>query len=385
MGICQRQGSTQTADESQRLLHELHVHQIELEAQNEELLHSREEREKLLVTYNELYDLSPFGYFTLNHIGEITTANLSGASQLGVERSRLIGRRFISYLMEEFRPDFTLFLDRLVTPLARASCEVALPMIEGRKQLYVQVEAKHIQDGACLLALTDITERKDNEKSLRRYAHRIMVLEEETRKKFAAELHDGFAQDLTALALNLTIINNGLSRDGKEKLGEKMIISSCLVEEMAHKIREMMVRLRPPVLDSFGLTPALRWYADLFAKNNGIVVNSQLEEIEPRSGDEIETAFFRITQEALANVHKHAAAKSVTLILKRDNGRVRLSIRDDGRGFNAKGHKPHDPFSGCGWGLTLMRERAESVGARFSLNSTPGQGTTICVEIGEDR
>lgn len=213
---------------------------------------------------------------------------------------------------------------------------------------------------------------------LRRYAQRMMAMEEEMRKKFAAELHDELAQDLTALALNLTIISNGLPREFREKLGEKMIISSCLVEEMGRKIRGMMVRLRPPVLDNFGLVPALRWYVDLFTERTGIIVDSQLEEIEPRLCDEMETALFRLTQEALANVHKHAAARCVTLTLKRDNGRVRLAIRDDGRGFNAKLHKPLDH-----WGLILMRERAESVGAHFCLDSTPGQGTTIYIEIGE--
>lgn len=219
---------------------------------------------------------------------------------------------------------------------------------------------------------------------LRRYAQRMMALEEELRKKFAAELHDELAQDLTALALNLTIVNNSLSRELREKLGERMQISSGLVEEMGRKIREMMINLRPPVLDNFGLVPALRWYADLFTKKTGIVVDSQLEEIEPRLCDALETTFFRLTQEALTNIHKHAAARGVTLILKRDEGRVRLAISDDGQGFNVKAHQLLEPFSRCGWGLILMRERAESVGARFSLDSTPGQGTTISVETGED-
>ena len=225
-------------------------------------------------------------------------------------------------------------------------------------------------------------ELKTRNEELRRYAQRRMVLEEEMRKKFAAELHDELAQDLTALALNLTIISNGLSREFKEKLGERMQISSCLVEEMGRKIREMMISLRPPVLDNFGLVAALRWYADLYAKRTGIVIDSQLEDVKPRLGDEIETAFFRLTQEALTNIHKHAAATCVKLSLKGSAGRVQLAISDNGRGFNAKLPKPSDPLSG--WGLFLMRERAEAVGAHFSLDSKPGQGTTISVEIGEE-
>lgn len=231
---------------------------------------------------------------------------------------------------------------------------------------------------------TQESQLKIQNEELRHYAQRLMALEEELRKKFAAELHDELAQDLTALALNLTIINNGLSREFREKLGERMLISTGLVEEMGRKIREMMVRLRPPVLDNFGLVAALCWYADLYTQRTGIVVDTQLEEVEPRLDAAIEMAFFRITQEAFANIQKHAEARCVMLTLKRSAGRVRLSISDDGKGFNAKLHKPLNPFSGYGWGLTLMRERAEAVGARFSLDSTPGQGTTIAVATRED-
>jgi signal transduction histidine kinase len=108
---------------------------------------------------------------------------------------------------------------------------------------------------------------------------------------------------------------------------------------------------------------------------------TQLEEIEPRLSDELELAFFRIAQEAMANVSKHAEATCVTLKLGRYEGGVRLSISDDGRGFDPCRNKPSD--SGAGWGLAIMRERAESVRARFSLDSRPGRGTVLSVETGE--
>ena len=108
---------------------------------------------------------------------------------------------------------------------------------------------------------------------------------------------------------------------------------------------------------------------------------TQLEEIAPRLSDELELAFFRIAQEAMANVSKHAEATCVTLKLGRYEGGVRLSISDDGRGFDPCRNKPSD--SGAGWGLAIMRERAESVRARFSLDSRPGRGTVLSVETGE--
>jgi PAS domain S-box-containing protein len=233
----------------------------------------------------------------------------------------------------------------------------------------------------CVVHLQDITERKRAEKALRSYAQRVIVLEEEMRRKLSADLHDDLGRDLTAIGLNITIISNALSRNSRDKLGERIKDSSHMIEKMGRDVREMMIRLRPPVLDDYGLLAALRWLADLFAKRTGIAVDIQMEEIEPRLSGEVELAFFRIAQEALTNITKHADASCVTLRLGRYEGRVRLLISDYGRGFESRLNKPSDP--GVGWGLTIMRERAELVGARFCLDSKPGRGTVISVETGE--
>lgn len=377
-----KQGASPEKYDSERLLHELHVHQVELQAQNEELRHFQAEMAKSLDKYKALYEFSPFGYFNLNRRGEIAAVNLCGANFFGGGVSRFIGQPFILYIREDFRSAFDAFLRKVFISQDKESCEVAL-QTKGRKTWFVHIEAQCFQGEECHLALCDISELKEQEISLRRYSERIMVMEEAMRKNFAAELHDEIAQDLTVLALNFTAISNGLPREVREKLGEKIIISTCLVEEMGRKIRGIMVRLRPPVLDNFGLAAALHWYGELFEKQTGIAVTFQTEESEPRLSNEIETAFFRISQEALTNIKKHAAAMSVTIRLQRGKGMVHLSIQDDGKGFDGKGQNPLDSHSG--WGLSLMRERAKSVGARFSLDSTLGQGTVISVGIGEER
>lgn len=378
-----RQGTAPAKDDSAQLLHELHVHQVELQAQNDELRHYQGEIEKSLEKYKALYEFSPFGYFNLNCRGEITAVNLCGARLLGVDVPRLIGRRFIQYIKEEFRPAFAAFLDQVFISRNKELSEAPIQLEGKDKTSFVHIEAQSFQGEECLLALSDISELKEQETSLRRYSERIMVMEEAMRKKFAAELHDEIAQDLTALSLNFTAICNGLPREVRGKLGEKIIISTCLVEEMSRKIRDIMVRLRPPVLDNFGLAAALRWYGELFEKQTGVTVNFQLTEIEPRLHDEIETALFRIIQEALTNIKKHAAAISVTIGLQKDHGRVHLLIQDDGKGFDVKQQKLLDADSG--WGLNLMRERAKAIGAGFSLTSILGQGTAIFIEIGEKR
>jgi len=234
----------------------------------------------------------------------------------------------------------------------------------------------------CMAHLQDITELRQTVDSLRRYAQRLTVLEETMRRKLATELHDELGRDLAALCLNFTILSNFLSRNAREKLGNKIADSNNMLEEMGRKVRSMMAMLRPPILDDFGLVAALRSHAELFAKRAGIAVDLQLEEIEPRPSGEIELAFFRIAQEALNNVSKHAKATYVTLRLGRYEGKVRLTVSDDGHGFDPQRNKPSD--SGSGWGLTIMRERAESVGAHFSLDSRPDHGTVIFVETGKE-
>mgnify|MGYP001033730974 CR=1 FL=1 len=149
-----------TEEELQRLVHELQVHQVELEMQNEELRRSRAEVEAWLERYTELYDFAPVGYLTLGRDGAILQVNLAGASLLGVERARLPGRRLAVFLAEADRPVFDLFLEKAFASRAQEVCEVALPR-EGREPLNLIIRGTASQDGQeCRVVLADITERK---------------------------------------------------------------------------------------------------------------------------------------------------------------------------------------------------------------------------------
>ncbi len=146
--------------------------------------------------------------------------------------------------------------------------------------------------------------------------------------------------------------------------------------ETVERTRDVMGELHPPVLDDYGLFAALHWYGDQFSKRTDIAVLFEGEELEPRLASDVESALFHIAQEALTNVAKHAHAKTVTLTLERVDGSTRLIIADDGEGFDPGGDAPH------GWGMITMRERAESVGSRVRVDSAPGKGTRVIVELG---
>jgi len=157
---------TRAEEETQRLVHELQVHQIELEMQNEELRRAREELETALEKYIDLYDFAPVGYVTLVRDGVIRAVNLAGAGLLGLERSRLIGRRFELFVTEDSRPPFTAFLGKIFAGKAKQACEVGL-VKEGNRQLFVQIEALACtSEDECRAAVIDITERRRAEAAL---------------------------------------------------------------------------------------------------------------------------------------------------------------------------------------------------------------------------
>jgi len=152
-----------TEEETQRLVHELEVHQIELKMQNEELRQARDDLEKALDRYTDLYDFAPVGYFTLDHEGVVHAANLTGAGLLGMERSRLTGRRFGLFVTAADRPAFAGFLGNVFTGEGKDSCDMTL-LSKGNHPLFAQIEAVAVSSGQeCRVAVIDITARKQAE------------------------------------------------------------------------------------------------------------------------------------------------------------------------------------------------------------------------------
>jgi two-component system sensor histidine kinase UhpB len=155
--------------------------------------------------------------------------------------------------------------------------------------------------------------------------------------------------------------------------------SLALVEETTARVRLVMAELRPPMLDDFGLVATLQWHGARFASHRGINVTVTGEEPVPRLAAQTENALFRIAQEALANVAKHAQATQVTIAVKADHEIVRLMIADDGIGFDPT--TPAKPDGDRGWGLITITERAEAVGGRCRIESKLQQGTRVIVEV----
>jgi signal transduction histidine kinase len=199
-----------------------------------------------------------------------------------------------------------------------------------------------------------------------------MSAQELERQRLARELHDETGQALTSILLGLKSLEDV---KGESELAESTSRLRELVVTTLQDVRRLAVELRPKALDDFGLVPALERLVDTFREQTGIEVD-----LEPRLGEErlpsdVETTLYRITQEALTNVVKHANAKRVSIVLTRRDGSVSAVIEDDGRGF-AEGQG-----SGNGLGLLGMRERVALVDGRLTVESSPGAGTTLSIEV----
>jgi PAS domain S-box-containing protein len=237
-----------------------------------------------------------------------------------------------------------------------------------------------------LVILQDITERKRAEAEivrqsgqLRALGARLADVEETGREHLARELHDQVCQSLTALSLTLTLLQTQMPRKAAAKLRDRMAGAVALVEQIGETIRDVMAELRPPMLDDYGLLSALHWYGTEFSDKTGIGVDVQGQEAVPRLAAPVELALFRIVQEAMANVAKHARATEVVLTEAEDNGTVRLVIADNGVGFDQG--RLGQPEGRHLWGLMTMSERAAAAGGRCRIESQPGQGTRVMVEV----
>jgi signal transduction histidine kinase len=203
--------------------------------------------------------------------------------------------------------------------------------------------------------------------------------QEEERKRIARDLHDETSQDLAALMLSLDTC--ALSLASKGPRGEQHLqTAKSIAETMLGNIHRLINDLRPSLLDDLGLAPAILWCAERQFKSQGIIVTFQCDRMEARLPPSLETALFRIAQEALTNTERHAHATQVQIALDVENHHVQLTVQDNGTGFEAPARRL-GTAEGRGLGLRGIQERAALLGGEVLIHSTPGQGTTVAVTI----
>lgn len=236
--------------------------------------------------------------------------------------------------------------------------------------------------GICL----DITGRREAEDALlrqhiqlQRLSSRLVEAEEAERKRITRELHDQVGQNLTALGINLNILRTITSGESNDKIKRSLDESLALVKQTTEFTRNLMAELRPPVMDDYGLMASIKWYGERFAARTGIAFNMKSVDLIPRPKGLFEVTLFRIIQEALTNAGKHAGASRIDVEGEIINNKLRITVVDNGRGFDKRLFTRADgSFS---WGIMTMIERAQSMGGNLTVESQPGRGTKVVVEV----
>jgi PAS domain S-box-containing protein len=347
----------------------------------EEALRESEEQ------YRRIVNLSPDAV-TIHQDGRWVFANPAAARILGVEESsQLVGTSLLDFMHpdvhEEVRGRWKqLYEDK--QPVDAAELKMVRP--DGAV-VYLETRAVHVVwqgRPAAQVVARDVTERKLAEGALREYAERLkglsqrlMEAEETERRNINRELHDRIGQNLSALNLNLNLIRSGLPKPSQRTIEARFDEVQLLVEETTAHVRNVMAELHPPALDDYGLFAALRTYAETRSTQAGVSVLLKTGNAVPRLSQTVELALFRILQEALNNAIKHARPKQIDITLATEGGRVTLAIADDGKGIDPA----RADAEARSWGLTIMRERAEAIGAQLRIESEPGRGTRVVVEV----
>ena len=229
----------------------------------------------------------------------------------------------------------------------------------------------------------DITQSRQAEDEIRHLSRRLIDVIEEERKRLASDLHDEFGQTLTSLHFDLDIMETSLP-DGPGSQKERCRTQIRRVERLADLVRKTTSYLRPDVLDHIGLIPTMEWHIqDFLSHRDDLDIEFQAVGFKRRLKGSIEIVLYRIFQECLTNISKHAKAKSVKIILTHSHPMVILIVKDDGVGYDSgDGGLPEGTPRGIG--LLSMRERVASLGGTIDISSSPGRGLTIRIEVPAD-
>ena len=336
------------------------------------------------VTFQALVDgVQDYAIFRLDRDGRVATWN-SGARRIkGYFGEEILGRHFSCFYTQEEReagkPEEHL---RKADEFGRIQDQGWRVRKDGSK-FWANVVITALRDEHGKLqgfgkVTQDISELKQAEDALRHLSGRLMELQDQERRRLARELHDSIGQCLTAIKINLDILDHGAA---DVKLGERarkaLSEALTLVEQCFADTRTISYLLHPPLLDERGLASALSWYCDGFAERSGIELSMELPDEGLRFPQPLETTLFRIVQECLTNIHRHSGSSTAGIRLRRDGEHVRLEVSDQGNGM------PHTELERCngsarvlGVGIAGMRERVRQLGGQLVIDSSP-RGTVV--------
>ncbi len=331
---------------------------------------------------DELFEQAPgaIALMTLDHT--ITRVNREFTHLFGYSLNEAKERRLSDLIVP---PEAREEVRRYTEQLARGERVNAEGIRQKKDGSRVHVSIMHVPvklpgDKNLVYAIYgDVTDRKNAEEKvnglahlLKRLSHRLIQAQEDERRHLARELHDEIGQALTAAKLNLKIVASEVPAAATPRFEDSIQI----IDRLLQQVRQLSLDLRPPLLDELGLHPALRWLADQQSQRTGlrITVTAHLDDLDIDPA--IETACFRIAQEAITNAVRHSHAQRITVEVWKDTDRLWLRVHDDGAGFDVESLELQ-ARKGSSFGLLSMKERASLMGGEVVIVARSGAGTEI--------
>lgn len=378
-----------TPQSVETLVHQLRVHQVELELQCQELLQAQEEAEESRNRYRELYEAIPIGYVTIDGAGRIYDLNPAGASLLGT-RAECRLPNFFSFFADGDAEAVHLVRRVLSNKHAEAHDLKMKSIQETNFLVSVHAAPVHIGEGKgerVRIAFKDITHRKQVEESLREHQvelennrvelqelmAKLFTAQEEERRRIACDLHDDHCQRITALILEASALEK-LVKPLMPSILPRMAIFKQKLGDILDDFRHLTHELHPRHLDTVSLACSMRTHVKEFIEYSELQVEFTEFDMPAHLPMPITICLYRLLQESLSNIRKHAKATHVTIQLSGGKQEVELLVSDDGTGFKCADNKK-------GLGLTSMQERVRPLRGRVAIDSKPGVGTCVSVRI----
>jgi PAS domain S-box-containing protein len=347
------------------------------------LAHQQEAR--LIERHRQLFENSSDIIYTHDLDGNITSLNPAGKRLMGQPRQEEARLNVRDMLPPDKRERWRELVDRIIRGELNGPLEIQIITAAGlHKSFEATFRVVRLCDRPVAIEgiARDVTERLEAEKSLRSsreqlrsLAAKLQSVREEERTRIAREVHDELGQSLTGLKLDISSIASRLPA-GEAALRERASPMARLIDESIQKVRTIATDLRPGILDNLGLVAALEWQAEEFQTRTGVKCDFVAKLDDDGFSPELCTALFRIFQETLTNVTRHAQATLLAVTLKELDGELWLEVRDNGLGINERQINWRESL-----GLLGMRERALAFGGEVAITGAPGLGTTVTVRV----
>jgi PAS domain S-box-containing protein len=329
--------------------------------------------------YRELFENCRDAIYVHDLSGRYILVNRAAEQLSGYHREEILGKHYSNFVaprhLKEARENFCRKLDVPIetTYEAEVVCRngARIPVEVSSRMIYENGEAVGVQG-----TVRDITERKRAQEILQTYSHRLIEAQEVERQNIAQELDAEITNVLSGLREKLTSLQSQTEARARSQVVEAIET----VDEALVRIRDLSLDLRTSQLDELGLAAALRWYVTRYTMRSGIEAEVIGDSAMGTLPHDVETACFRIMQEALANTARHSRATRATVQIERRNGQLHLAVHDNGIGFNSR--KLLDGTTAARVpGLRGMQERALAIRGQIEINSRPGSGTDIILDV----